>query len=81
MNPHSLGETFSPQRLPFRNSGIDEGVIPAQQGWEKCKIQAPNKIYEVIERDPLPERTKIISELADRILELEKIFRDIAESL
>ena len=33
----------------------------------------PDKLYEVIERDPLPERTKIISELADRILELKEM--------
>ena len=33
----------------------------------------PDKLYEVVERDPLPERTKIISELADRILELKEM--------
>ena len=33
----------------------------------------PDKLYEIVERDPLPERTKIISELADRLLELKEL--------
>lgn len=33
----------------------------------------PDKLYEVVERDPLPERTKIISEMADRLLELKEL--------
>ena len=33
----------------------------------------PDKLYETLERDPLPERTKVISELADRILELKEM--------
>lgn len=32
-----------------------------------------DKLYQVVERDPLPERTKIISELADRLLELKEL--------
>ena len=33
----------------------------------------PDKLYETLERDPLPERTKVISELADRVLELKEM--------
>lgn len=33
----------------------------------------PDKLYEIVERDPLPDDTKIVSELADRFLELKEI--------
>ena len=33
----------------------------------------PDKLYDIVERDPLTETTKIISELSSRILELKEV--------